>query len=185
MKPETAIFGCNKYLILYRIRVTPNRFCSRIPVFRTRHIPYIHHITDEQGHKFFPPDGQEKWDISVLKDHIIFVFSGIARNDLFVRTVEEFECRISGSKGFPDHHPYSVTDMREIRRLAEKKNVQLLVTTEKDSVRIPPLPLSGDREFSAGLAVIGIEISFGDEADAFAAFIREQLIHHGLPCARK
>ncbi|MGE0085416.1 MAG: tetraacyldisaccharide 4'-kinase [Desulfococcaceae bacterium] len=150
--------------------------CGRMPVFRTCHIPYIHHITDEHGQKLSPPDGQEKWEISVLKNRRVFAFSGIARNDLFVRTVENLGCTVAGSMAFPDHHPYSAADMQEIRRLAGEKNAELMVTTEKDSVRIPRVPLSADMEFSAGMAVIGIEISFGDEANAFAAFIRERVI---------
>ena len=147
-----------------------------IPVFRICHIPYIHHITDEQGQKLSPPDGQEKWEISVLKNRRVFAFSGIARNDIFVRTVEKLGCTVAGSKGFPDHHPYSEADMQEIRRLAGEKNAELMVTTEKDSVRIPRVLISADMGFSAGMAVIGIEISFGDEADTFAAFIRERVI---------
>ena len=144
-----------------------------IPVFRTRHIPYLCHMTDEQGQTIPHPNGQEKWNLSVLKDRRVFVFSGIARNDLFLRTVEAFGSSVAGSMEYPDHYPYCASDMQEILCLAREREAQLIVTTEKDFVRLPHFPFSGH----TGLAVIGIEISFGSDADAFAGFVREKLNH--------
>ncbi|MEZ4524822.1 MAG: tetraacyldisaccharide 4'-kinase [Desulfobacterales bacterium] len=155
------------------VKALPNPVRS-IPVFRSRHIPYLCHITDEQGQTILHPNGQKKWDISVLKDRRVFLFSGIARNDLFFRTVEAFGCTVAGSKEFPDHYFYCAADMQEIVGLAKKRKAELIVTTEKDFVRVPPAALSGKMR----LAVIGIEISFGNDADAFAGFIREKLNPH-------
>ena len=40
---------------------------------------------------------------------------------------------------FPDHHAYSLTDLEQILRERNKHESALLVTTEKDAVRLHPL----------------------------------------------
>jgi tetraacyldisaccharide 4'-kinase len=96
-------------------------------------------------------------------------FSGIARNDDFLRTLAGLGVNITASLAYPDHHPYSAKDFDQIRRVARETGARQLATTHKDFVRIQtrcdwPLPL----------AVVGVKIDFGDQAESFYAFIRRQ-----------
>ncbi|MEM9140167.1 MAG: tetraacyldisaccharide 4'-kinase, partial [Pseudomonadota bacterium] len=67
----------------------------------------------------------------------VVAFAGIARPEKFFATVRSLGCTIIASHGFADHQPYSA---QVIRRLIGEARGQgaLLVTTEKDAVRLPP-----------------------------------------------
>ena len=97
-------------------------------------------------------------------------FAGIARNDDFRHTVENFKCDIADFIGFEDHHQYSDNDLRRMFRLAKKTNVEFLITTEKDYARI-----ANRVDWPIDLVVIGIEISFLSNPEVFADFIKAAL----------
>jgi len=63
----------------------------------------------------------------------VFLFAGIARPDSFLATVRALGGEIVGRQWFRDHHLYTA---RELARLREAAAGALLVTTEKDLVRI-------------------------------------------------
>jgi tetraacyldisaccharide 4'-kinase len=66
----------------------------------------------------------------------VFAFAGLADNDQFFRTVVECGATLAGSLGFRDHHRYSAADVRVLRDLAREAGAEILVTTEKDAVKI-------------------------------------------------
>ncbi len=68
-----------------------------------------------------------------LRGRKVFAFAGIARPDRFLATVRGLGAEIAGTQWFRDHHLYSAGELRELRRRAGDA---LLVTTEKDLVRI-------------------------------------------------
>lgn len=139
------------------------------PVFRSSHQPHLHCVV-KAGKK-------EKGDISDIKGCRVFLFSGIAKNEDFHRTVRSLGCVIAGTKEFPDHHPYSDSDIAQIRESAQKTAARWIVTTEKDYMRIhdvPPSPVSPVSN-DIPLAVIGIEIDFGKDSRMFQEFIRKAL----------
>ncbi|MCB1538299.1 MAG: tetraacyldisaccharide 4'-kinase [Rhodospirillales bacterium] len=63
-------------------------------------------------------------------------FAGIGRPDKFFDTLRGGLAELAACIPFPDHHPYSESDMQRLERLAAQHGAQL-VTTEKDHVRIP------------------------------------------------
>jgi tetraacyldisaccharide 4'-kinase len=140
------------------------------PIFKSFHIPYIHKIIRRDGAEVCLGRGYRPRDETV-KDLDIFAFSGIAKNHEFRRTLGSFKCHISGFLEFPDHHAYSDEDMERILQSAKATNAALLATTEKDYVRIvDKLPIGMD------LAIIGIEVSFGDDADLFEGVVKNALM---------
>jgi tetraacyldisaccharide 4'-kinase len=66
----------------------------------------------------------------------VFAFAGIGRPDKFYATLRLMGCKVSGTRDFSDHHNYNSA---EIMRLCEDAAAAgaLLVTTEKDFVRLP------------------------------------------------
>lgn len=98
----------------------------------------------------------------------VVAFAGIGLPEKFFRTLEEIGARIVERRAFPDHHPYSATDLDALTKLARQRNARL-VTTQKDAVRLPNTPEGAE----APLA-IPIRVVFEDE-DAAAALLAEGL----------
>ncbi len=63
-----------------------------------------------------------------LRGKKVFAFAGLADNAQFFRLFD-----LAGSRGFPDHHRYTKSDIETIKREA---NGNAIVTTEKDAVKI-------------------------------------------------
>jgi tetraacyldisaccharide 4'-kinase len=65
----------------------------------------------------------------------VFAFAGIGRPEKFVETLQAQGAVVTGSQFFADHHPYTPAEIAALRRQAMDA---LLVTTEKDYVRLGP-----------------------------------------------
>ena len=76
--------------------------------------------------------------------------------------------KIYESLSFPDHHRYTVSDLSRIFRAASKGGAEVIVTTAKDSVRIPPL-------YGDAFAVVQTGIDFGPDHESFCRLIRSRL----------
>jgi tetraacyldisaccharide 4'-kinase len=66
----------------------------------------------------------------------VFAFAGLADNRQFFSMLTDSGAQIAGTLEFPDHHPYSIADIEAIRRAARNSGTQLIVTTEKDAVKV-------------------------------------------------
>jgi tetraacyldisaccharide 4'-kinase len=63
----------------------------------------------------------------------VFAFAGIGRPEKFMASLEAAGAHITGRCFFPDHHPYADTEIAQLKAIA---GAALLVTTEKDFVRL-------------------------------------------------
>jgi tetraacyldisaccharide-1-P 4'-kinase len=81
-------------------------------------------------------------------------FAGIGNPEKFFTTLKEANIQLADTIAFPDHYPYTETD---IEQLLEKAKVMeaYLITTEKDIVRIAP-------KYHEQIIVLGIEIAWQD-----------------------
>ncbi len=70
----------------------------------------------------------------------VIAFAGIGRPGKFFESLRKVGAEVISTHSFPDHHPYSA---REIVTILAKKtrDEDLIVTTEKDMVRLPPMAL--------------------------------------------
>lgn len=92
-----------------------------------------------------PKEGVIGWRQKVV------AFAGIGRPEKFRETLQDLRAEILGFHPFPDHHPYTEDDLALLVEAARSAGA-LLVTTEKDLVRVPeslkpavtPLPISLD-----------------------------------------
>jgi tetraacyldisaccharide 4'-kinase len=73
----------------------------------------------------------------------VFVATGIARPDRFVADVEAAGWEISGVMEFRDHHPFDARDVDRIAAAARAKGSAIVLTTEKDAVRLAVCDLTG------------------------------------------
>ena len=78
------------------------------------------------------PRGDARW-LGILP---VIGFAGIANPKKFYATLSQNGARLTGTRSFPDHHPYSERQAMRLLRWAREWNA-MLVTTEKDWVRLP------------------------------------------------
>jgi tetraacyldisaccharide 4'-kinase len=68
-----------------------------------------------------------------------FVFSGIGSPDGLRAQLATHGGRCAGSRAFGDHHEYSAEDLAKLMSVAKAAGADVLVTTEKDWVKVEPL----------------------------------------------
>lgn len=89
-----------------------------------------------------------------------FAFAGIANPDKFFASLEQHGHEVIGTKSFPDHHQFRLEDLSELEKLA-KKNDAMLVTTQKDAMRL----LHGtepEQRFMKNCAQFTVKLAFED-----------------------
>jgi tetraacyldisaccharide 4'-kinase len=103
-----------------------------------------------KGHMQAKPESQG------LAGKPVVAFAGIGRPEKFFETLATLGCDIRAAHAFADHRPFSVADLERLRQLAETQGA-LLVTTEKDAVRLPA-------DFRAAVSVVAVSLVWDDEA---------------------
>jgi tetraacyldisaccharide 4'-kinase len=103
--------------------------------------------------------------VVVPTDSRVFALAGIARPDRFFADVESAGWRVVGTLAFRDHHRFSQRDIRRIARAAKASAAAMVLTTEKDAVRLAACDL-GDLP----IASVPIHITI-DPADGFADWL--------------
>jgi len=116
-----------------------------------------------------------------LKGRRALVVSGIARNDDFQTTVSDLGCNILETIAFPDHHLYLRGDLEGIVKIAVQLRADCVVTTEKDYVRM----VKHDIIWPAELLSLRIDLSFGDDCQAFQSFLKKRISDGAQKVSRK
>jgi tetraacyldisaccharide 4'-kinase len=99
--------------------------------------------------------------LTELAQHRFFAFAGIANAQALRRQLENAG-RCVGFAAFADHHAYSTQDLAKIRQDSAAAGAALLVTTDKDWVKIRPLPAANE-----GLSILrlNLRVEFRDGDD--------------------
>jgi tetraacyldisaccharide 4'-kinase len=79
----------------------------------------------------------ERLDVEVLKGAKIGAFSGIATPENFEAGLLGLGAKLDVRFRFLDHHRFTDRELEEISTQARRKGLDMVVTTEKDAVRIP------------------------------------------------
>jgi tetraacyldisaccharide 4'-kinase len=106
----------------------------------------------------------ERLDLGRFRGARALVFGGIGNFRAFVETVRSIDIKVIAEKRFQDHYWYKEEDIRELENMAAQYDTEILLTTEKDSVRI-------SRELCSGKAMYYLCIEFEILND------EEKLIH--------
>jgi tetraacyldisaccharide 4'-kinase len=91
----------------------------------------------------------------------VFAVAAIAQPERFFSDVSTAGWHLVGSMGFRDHHYFTQSDIRRIEKAARGAAAAIILTTEKDAVRLEACDLTG-LPFAAVPLLVGIE-----PADAF------------------
>jgi tetraacyldisaccharide 4'-kinase len=76
-------------------------------------------------------------DLQDLRGKSALLLSGIGNPFSFEKTVEHLNVKILKHRIFPDHFAYREKDVDDLVRQAQDQGADFIITTEKDSVRIP------------------------------------------------
>jgi tetraacyldisaccharide 4'-kinase len=72
---------------------------------------------------------------AALRGQRVVAFCGIGRPEKFYRSLRAVGAEIVATHDFPDHHPFTATEIAALLSLAQQENAAL-ATTEKDGVRL-------------------------------------------------
>lgn len=90
-----------------------------------------------------------------LMGKTVVAFAGIGRPEKFFGTLTDLGAEIVQRRAFADHHPFTAGDIVPLAAAADK-NGALLVTTEKDHVRLPV-------QFAAMVTALPVGLRWDDE----------------------
>ena len=110
-----------------------------IMIFRARHNP-----------EFFRTANRQKKPLEYIKDKKVVSVSALADNRSFTKTIENLGAEIVFSPFYIDHHRYTAGDVKRIIGSLKDFHVNIVVTTEKDWVKLESLvkePIAGGIEF--------------------------------------
>ncbi|MBY0548217.1 MAG: tetraacyldisaccharide 4'-kinase [Candidatus Obscuribacterales bacterium] len=92
----------------------------------------------------FVPDGVQRiytrQNVAIttkLNGARVVAFCGIARPETFFQQLSRLGAEPVASSTFPDHHWFSENELANLRRQFQEHDADLLITTEKDAVRLP------------------------------------------------
>ncbi len=100
----------------------------------------------------------------VLKEKRVFAFSGIGNPGQFLDLLSDLGASVVGHKAFRDHHCYGGRDIKKIIKKAGDGQAGIIVTTEKDMVKLREL--SSSKDFRNIFAVkISLEVNSSEFYD--------------------
>ena len=71
-----------------------------------------------------------------LRSRPLFAFAGLADNEQFFSSLRVSQLNVVATRSFRDHHRYTAGDIDSIRKDALAAGAEVIVTTEKDAVKI-------------------------------------------------
>jgi tetraacyldisaccharide 4'-kinase len=105
--------------------------------------------------------------LSALRGSKVLALSGIARPDSFIKLLASLGADIVDACAYPDHFDYKKKDLASIFQKAADDKVSMIVTTEKDAIRLKNL-------HADGIWALRIELSVA-EKNEWESFLLEGL----------
>ena len=133
---------------------------ENIPVFMSTHTPkdIVKGVYSKQ------------WPIAELKGKKVCAFCGIAKPDSFKKTLLGAGAQILSFDIFPDHHRFNKIELEIIKARFIKCRADLIITTQKDGIRVQEFP-----EFSNMIYLLRLEMEFIPSSESFQKFILDRL----------
>lgn len=99
----------------------------------------------------------------------VFAVAGIARPERFVADLTSAGWRIAGVMTFPDHHRFTSREVKRVLAAARAARAAIVMTTDKDAVRLAVHDLGG-----APVATVPLIVTIEPAAE-FSAWLRDRL----------
>jgi tetraacyldisaccharide 4'-kinase len=142
---------------LSRVESQLRRYGPGTPIYRA-----VHALTGLRSSRC-ASSGAPDHLIDLLSNRPFFAFCGIGTPDVLDSQLRRFGKQYVGRHWFPDHHRYTPGDLVALRTQAKNSGAEILVTTEKDWVKIVQLPES---QSTPRILRIDMKVRFLDGSDA-------------------
>jgi len=121
---------------------------------RALHVPTVFRVT----RAIAPPRRLTglRESVVVPPNSRVFVVTGIARPDRFVADISAAGWEIAGTLEFRDHHRFDARDVKRMTAAARAAAAAIVLTTDKDAVRLTACEL-GELPIAAVPLVVGVE----------------------------
>jgi len=107
--------------------------------------------------KLTAQNGQKR---DVVKGMKVFALSAVGDHEGFIRTLKKVGLLVADELAFMDHHDYTQIDVKETQKRFLKSKAEIIITTEKDMVKLTQLDISGLDLYS-----IGVEFKLNQQAE--------------------
>jgi tetraacyldisaccharide 4'-kinase len=79
----------------------------------------------------------ERAEFDLLRESPVLAFCGLGNPNAFRQTLTALRAEVADFRAYPDHHPYALRDVEELRAWAEcRPGEGAVVTTQKDLVKL-------------------------------------------------
>ena len=126
----------------------------------------------DDSHTAQSPDAARTFQVRVI------AFAGIARPRRFFDALRACGYDVAAELTFRDHHWFTAGDLARIQQAAREQQASLVVTTEKDAVRLPSVT------WDVPLATLPMAVDI-EPADAFESWLTERLAAARTTCPPK
>ena len=104
-----------------------------------------------------------RYPLPFIKDKPICLLCGIADPDSFESTLNNLRAKIILKFIFPDHYEYKKKDVDKIINSCLEKSIEIIVTTEKDNIRLERF----HEKLKSYLFILRSKMKIADEEDEF------------------
>lgn len=130
---------------------------STAPIFQSNHMPT--HLRDENSGEIKSPE--------YLKNLRVAALSALAHNEQFRLSLEKWGAQVVIHERQRDHHFWKESQIRDFVRQSQMSGAQMLVTTEKDAVKIKPAWVA-----PLPLWSLVIQLDVGEDATALSQLLK-------------
>ena len=113
---------------------------------------------------------KQEYPLDYLHGRRICAFAGIASPEGFQKIMTAAGAEIVFFVSFPDHHFYTREEVRNIQKRAAEEKVEMIITTEKDGVKLKPFHM-----FLEKIHLLRISMAFTSQEEEFVASLLERL----------
>ena len=119
-------------------------------------------------------------NVQIAENTRVGALAGIARPDAFEATLTTMNLAPAGSLWFDDHHVYTPADTETIKRWIQNNNINTVVTTDKDAVKLDALQAN----WPVNVIALHIEIEFVGQDDKILIGLIDELLEDYREYAR-
>ncbi len=112
-------------------------------------------------------------DVSRMMGKKVMAVSAIGNPASFEQTLSDIGAEIIESLRFPDHHDYTIQEMKDVLDQAVAQGAEAIVITEKDAVKIPTAIV--EAKWPIPVFVVSVEVTFQKGRDEFRAMLKQRL----------
>jgi tetraacyldisaccharide 4'-kinase len=110
------------------------------------------------------------YPLEFLKGKRVCAFAGIGSPEALRKTIESLDGVVVNFIDFPDHYRYTEEDISDIQRKSSDSSAEIIMTTEKDGIRLTDFP-----DFLKDVFLLRVEMEMLPSREEFEALIFEKL----------